>query len=211
MLAERLARRFGREIGYSVLPYDARVHAAALEGRSGLGLVIDAVDNAAARRAIADTLGQHSPSTGRDASPAVLWLDAGNGRNNGQVLLGNALRPEQLHQAFDAAAGECHALPAPSLQRPDLLTAPPAPVARPRRDCARDVADGEQGRTINQMMAALVAAYVERLLDGTCDWMATYVDLDAGLLRCVPAEPRQVAPLAGLHPNALVKRASRAS
>jgi hypothetical protein len=133
-----------------------------------------------------------------------LWLDAGNGRNSGQVLLGNALRPEQLRQAFDRAAGVCHALPAPSLQRPDLLTAAPAPVGRPRRDCARAVNDGEQGRTINQVMAALVAAYVERLLDGSCGWMATYVDLDAGLLRCVPAEPGQVAALVGVSPRRLV-------
>lgn len=122
------------------------------------------------------------------------------------MLLGNALRTDQLRHAFDPASDLCYALPAPSFQRPDLLVAPPEPVAHEPRDCARAVSDGEQGRTINQLMAALTAAYVERLLDGTCGWMATYVDLDDGFLRCVPAEPRAVASVVGVTPGALVVR-----
>jgi hypothetical protein len=98
------------------------------------------------RRAIAATLGERVPYTSSKNAPApILWLDAGNARNSGQVLLGNALHPDQLHGAFDSADEVCFALPAPSLQRPDLLT-----------------------------------AYVERLMDGTCRWMATYLDLDDG-------------------------------
>ena len=73
---------------------------------------------------------------------------------------------------------------------------------------AQAVSAGEQGKTVNQVMATLVAGYVERLLDGTCGWMASYVDLDEGLLRCVPADPSYVASLVGLHPNALVRRTS---
>ena len=72
---------------------------------------------------------------------------------------------------------------------------------------AGSVAEGDQGKTINQMMASLLAAYVERLMDGTCGWMATYLDLDDGLLRFVPAEPYQVASVVGLHPNALLRHA----
>ena len=60
MLAERLAGNFGCEVGYSVLPYEARVHAAAFDRPSRLGLVIGAVDNAAARRAIAATLDEQT-------------------------------------------------------------------------------------------------------------------------------------------------------
>jgi hypothetical protein len=55
-------------------------------------------------------------------------------------------------------------------------------------------------------MAALVSSYLERLLDGTCSWMATYADLDNGTLRCVPADPSQVAPLTGVRPSDLVAR-----
>ena len=135
VLAERLSRRFGGQVGYSVLPYETRLHDVAFGEPSRLALVVGAVDNAAARRAIATTLEERVPYTARKNRPApILWLDAGNARNSGQVLLGNALHPDQLHGAFDSADEACFALPAPSLQRPDLLTSPPeanlAPAAR---------------------------------------------------------------------------------
>ena len=63
VLAERLARRFGREVGYSVLPYDRRLHAEVFAARSALRLLVGCVDTAAARRAMAATL---------DGGPAAL-------------------------------------------------------------------------------------------------------------------------------------------
>ena len=128
-------------------------------------------------------------------------MDTGNGRNSGQVLLGNATHPETLRGAFVASGQLCRALPAPSLQRPDLLDAPPAP--QPAPDCAEAVAHGDQSPTINQVVATLAASYVDKLLGGTCAWQASYFDLDDGTLRCVPADPKTVAALAGLHPNAV--------
>lgn len=118
-MAERLARRFGREVGYSVVPYDRRVHAAAFDEPSRLGILVGAVDNASARSAIAVTLAERAPSWSSEVQP-ILWLDAGNSRNSSQVLLGNATRPDHLRRTFNAATGLCHALPAPSLQRPDF-------------------------------------------------------------------------------------------
>ena len=208
VLAERLAADFACEAGYSVLPYEARVHTAAFDRPSRLGLVIGAVDNAAARRAIATTLDEQTTRPfGWGSPPPVLWLDAGNGYNSGQILLGNALRPEQVRRAFDPSIGVCRALPAPSLQRPDLLQLPPPGEAQPPATCAVAVVRREQSATINQLMAAVLASYVERLLDGACTWMATYVDVQDGLLQYVPADPRQAAAVVGLHPNALVRRA----
>jgi PRTRC genetic system ThiF family protein len=208
VLAERLARRFGREIGYSVLPYDGELHAQVFrEARSRLNLLIGCVDNGAARRAIAATLDERHRFSSR-ALPSVWWLDCGNGGNSGQILIGNATRPESLRGAFLPVAERCRALPAPSLQRPDLLDAPPEP--RPMPDCGEAVARGDQGPTINQVVAALAASYVEKLLGGSCAWMASYFDLDDGTLRCVPADPKTVATLAGLHPNAVAPPARAA-
>ena len=90
---------------------------------------------------------------------------------------------------------------------PDLLIA--APEERPHPDCAEAVADGLQGPTINQVVASVAASFVERLLAGTCRWMASYFDLDDGTLRCLPADPKLVAEIAGLHVNAIAPPASR--
>lgn len=210
VLAERLARRFHRQVGYSVLPYDRELHAQVFDTtRARLNLLIGCVDTAAARRAIAATLDERpwSPAYAPPAQP-VWWLDCGNGRNAGQVLLGNATRPEGLRRAFDRSQGRCRALPAPGLQRPDLLDAPPAP--EPPQDCAEAAAAGDQGPTINQLMAALAASYVEKLLAGTCAWMASYLDMDDGTLRCVPADPKAVAAIAGLHQNIVAPATRRA-
>jgi PRTRC genetic system ThiF family protein len=209
VLAERLARRFGRELGYSALPYDRDVHARVFADRgSRLRLVVGCVDNAPARRAIAATLDQRFPSYGYGyVGPDAWWLDCGNGQNAGQVLLGSATRSDGLRGAFLPEAGLCCALPAPSLQRPDLLDAPPAHRSEP--DCAEAVAAGDQGPTINQVVAAIAASYVEKLLGDACSWMASYFDLDDGTLRCVPADPKIVAEIAGLHPNAVAPPARR--
>ena len=140
---------------------------------------------------------------GGDASRLV----NGNGRNSGQVLLGNTVRPEALRRSFIPTDGTCEALPSPSLQRPDLLDAPPE--RQPQPDCAEAIADGVQGPTINQIVASIAASYVEKLLAGTCRWMASYFDFDDGTLRCLPADPKLVADIAGLHPNAVAPPAAR--
>ena len=210
VLAQRLSRRFGRDIGYSVLPYDRDLHAQVFDHpRSRLNLLLGCVDNAAGRRAIAEKMGAPIGGYGyQRAAGGVWWLDCGNGRNSGQILLGNVIHPEELRGAFVSQTGLCRALPAPSLQRPDLLDAPPAP--QPQLDCAQAVALGDQGPTVNQVAAAIAASFVEKLLAGTCTWMASYFDLDDGTLRCVAADPKIVAGMAGLHLNAIAPPVSRA-
>jgi ThiF family len=201
VLAERLARGFGREVAYSVLPYDRELHSQVfVDTRSTLNLLVGCVDNAAARRAVAATLDDRSSSRG-SRHDRIWWLDCGNGRNAGQVLLGNASLADRLRGAFFPQSNLCRALPAPSLQRPDLLESPPQP--RPALDCAEAITAGDQGPTINQAVATIAASYVEKLLAGTCGWMASYFDLDDGTLRCVPADPKVVAEIAGLHVNAI--------
>lgn len=76
VLAERLAHRFGREVGYSVLPYDGELHAQVFgDARSRLNLLIGCVDNGAARRAIAATLDERRWVSSRPL-PSVWWLDS---------------------------------------------------------------------------------------------------------------------------------------
>ncbi|MBI4215902.1 MAG: ThiF family adenylyltransferase [Chloroflexi bacterium] len=194
-LAERLARRYRRPVAYSVLPV-------ALAGIAAPGLVLGCVDNGPARRDMATGMKGSSvlglPSVGYVSRPNW-WVDAGNGENYGQVLIGNSPL-EGLRGAFDPETGVCSALPLPTLQRPELLAQrPPAP------DCAGAVVLGEQGPAINQAMAALVVELARRLIDGTCPWMGLHLDLEAGTLGSTPATPEAVERLTGISRRKLLQ------
>ena len=146
-IAGRLRGDYPRlEVLRSTLPYRPILHRGIFDQRAlqrrrrTLQLVVGCVDNGHARRAIAATLATRGPGYASGAS-RIFWLDCGNGRKSGQILLGNTLEPGALRGAFDRETGVCHALPAPSFQRPDLLLTPPDPP----RDCAEAIAAGEPG------------------------------------------------------------------
>ena len=116
-LADRLARAFRRPVGYSVYAFreeDSQSDGGRYPGLPSYGnsLLIGCADNAAARRAMAESL---------PGDPRRWLIDAGNDTNWGQVLVGNvADRDFGDEQAF--VEKTCYLLPAPTLQRPDLLT-----------------------------------------------------------------------------------------
>ena len=128
-LADRLARAYRRPIGYSVYPF--REHDSGSDGQGyaslsphGGSLVIGCADNAAARRAMAECLG---------GEPYQRLIDSGNDTNWGQVLIGNVVDPSSWDEpAFDGET--CYLVPAPTVQRPDLLTT--VPTTPPDVDCA---------------------------------------------------------------------------
>ncbi len=192
-LAERLARQFDRPVAYS-LKY---LTADRLGGRPhalNCHLVIGCVDNALARQAI---------EAGMRQIHSGWWVDAGNSENWGQILIGNA-DIEQMGRIFDPEDQTCVALPLPSIQRPELLLEA-APV-EDDPDCAVAVQLGDQSPTINQNMAALVLEVVRRLIDGTCPWMALFLDMDTGEMKPTYATPEAVARVTGLRRNNLVSQ-----
>lgn len=181
-LAHRLARGYGRPVGYTVLPVG-------MLDLNRAGLVIGCVDNGLARADIAK--GLYRPYN------TWWWVDAGNAENYGQVIIGNR-DLQNLNGAFDFDMGVCLALPLPTLQRPELL------VQAPRgRDCAEIAV--EQGPTINQAMAALVVEVVRRLIEGTCPWVQLYLDLEAGTLSPVLATPEAVTRVIRISRRKLVR------
>ncbi len=197
-LAERLSRQFGRRIGYSVYPYDNELIGE--EWGGGLvkpvaqGIIIGCVDNAEARRSIA-----------KHFNYGNWWVDAGNGHSSGQVLIGNAKNMEELQWSFNEEAQEVERLPLPTMQLPSLLAPAPMPVTNPR-DCAEAVAAEEQSPVINQAMAMLVLQFMYRLLNKKLTWMGAYIDLEAGTLQTVPAEPETVARMCGVKVDTLVMK-----
>ena len=192
-LAERMARQYGRPVGYSVYPYDRDQlnEASGIGMRMVKGIIIGCVDNAGARRSIAESI-----------SWGDWWLDAGNGHQSGQVLIGNTKSVGGLEEAFDETRQTVDHLPMPSLQLPSLLHQPTKPVTR-RQDCAEAVEDEEQSPTINQTMATLVVEFMYRLLKGSLTWMGAYIDMEAGTLTTVPAEPGTVARMFGVKVDTL--------
>jgi len=90
---------------------------------------------------------------------------------------------------------------------PSLLNEPTKPET-PAPDCADAVEEGGQSPIINQAMAVLVLEFVHRFLQGQLTWMGAYLDMEAGTLQTVPAEPEIVARMLGVKVNTLIKSKS---
>ena len=206
--AETLARRVGGAHGIPV-----RYLVEGFEGgmvklshrQNHLNLLVGAVDNAPARRDIARRV--------RRANGRLWWLDCGNVRESGQVLIGNVMDADDLAGAFPAGLGYCRALPAPALQHPELLQA-----RRPRLDqaelgvpaaetqaasCAVLAARGEQSLTVNTQVASLAFVMLYRLLiTRNLDFFAAYFNsrtFTTGAIGITPANVERAANLpAGL-------------
>jgi len=192
VLARRLADGTGRAVGFAVVPIRTVV-----QQDHELRLVVGCVDNAAARREVHEGL-----------PLGAWWLDAGNGRNSGQVLLGNVRDARSLEGGF-APTGTCDRVPLPTLQMPELLVPSQEELEPLPPDCAEAVRDERQSPVVNQAVAGLALNMVWRFLRGELDWMAAYLDLDMGTLRHVPCEPATVARLCGVKTRTLLARGVR--
>lgn len=186
VIAERYARIYGRKIAYSVSPFEPDMIEEYWGQSVGTSLVansllIGCVDRHTGRRALAEAL-LHSLSW---------WLDTGNGYNSGQVLIGNCPQANLVKGTFDASKNILLRAPAPSLQAPSLLE-PPTRVVE-RDTCAEAIEDNRQSQVINQSMAVLILEFVRRILAGELTWLGAYLDMDAGTLKPVPAEPAIVS------------------
>ena len=194
-LAERLSRQYNRSIGYSVYPFDSDLIGEGLGGgmytRVMHGIIIGCVDNAPARRDIA-----------RGVRFGTWWLDAGNGWNSGQVLIGDTPNVEYLKGSISKFRMEVVHLPIPSVQLPSILI-PPARTEPKLLNCAEAIEADEQSPVINQVMATLVLEFFYRLLQGTLPWMGAYIDLEAGTLQMIPAEPSTIARMCSVRVDTL--------
>ncbi len=163
-LALRLSARYGRTIAYSVMPIS-------MSEVKLPGLIIGCLDNGPARRVISNITGM----VGSPYGDTSWWIDAGNGDNYGQVLIGNSKGDTLFKDDI------CLTLPMPTIQSPVLL------MQAPERHSCADM--DEQGPTINQAIASLVVETARRIIEGTCPWMQLYLDLESGSLRSVIAAP----------------------
>ena len=195
--ATALALRYGRAWGLDIATLCRPLEDRHLPLTSGEDLLIlcGAVDNAAARRSLAATLARHSrwnPNQPKE-SPAAWWLDCGNAADTGQVLFGSALEPAQLQWAFHPGT-LCRALPAPSLQCPELLVDRPEEGTGAGISCAELMLLNAQSLMVNQAVAAAAGALLHRLLIAAdLRIFATYLDLAAGSQKSLYTTPEAVS------------------
>ncbi len=201
-----LAWRFNAAFGLQITPVVRKFEAAMLSeyrprlvsGDKTLTLIVGAVDNTAARQEIASALTERL-ADGWSRS-RWWWIDAGNERNTGQVLIGNSMSPEPLLSPL----GYCTALPFPHIQEPSLLTRAAAGNDAADLSCADLTLQESQSAVINRQMAAWIGVYLYRLLQKQdLDIMATWLDLTTGQARSVSItsgqllKPRRLSPVPG--------------
>lgn len=145
-----LMRRFNLALGLDasaiVEPFETERH---LPNSTHSILLIGAVDNEQARRNLANAEG-------------VLWLDCGNFTNAGQVILGNTSKREWVLRQMETDTPTYRYLPNATLLFPQLLEPEPLTITPPL-SCA-DLAVGEQGLVINDLIAAIASQYVWKIL-----------------------------------------------
>lgn len=194
-LANRITLAWGLECHYASEPFDAELHLkqSGSDYRS-LTILIGCVDNHLARlemhRAAEQLQGYRS-----DDAPSIWWIDGGNGRYSGQVLLGSITKRLKPENHF-VGSSICRSLPAPSLVHPELLT-DQEKATRQTVDplsCPERIRLGEQSLNVNQRVAIEIAEMLTAMfLTRSLKRFASYFDLESGTARSLYCTPGQIA------------------
>lgn len=185
--ARVLAARFNAALGLSIAAVDQPFCAERHITHARSTLLIGAVDNEQARAELAKVEG-------------ALWLDCGNFTNAGQVILGNTRDLEVMRRCLDGPQDTYTHLPNAALLFSQLLKPEPPPetLSEPQDtelSCAELVARGEQGLFVNDLVAAVAAQYVHRILyREPVTTFASFVDGDTLSLRSLPICREELLP-----------------
>lgn len=193
-LAERITLAWGMEIEYSCEAFDAEKHLRrSMRDYRSLTVIVGCVDNHQARRDIHNAIDEFKTYGSSDA-PGIWWIDAGNGRTSGQVLLGSNTRRLKPQQHF-AGTSICRSLPAPSLVHPDLLEPETKATLKTNEalSCPDRIRLGEQSLNINQRVAVEVAEMLSAMfLTRSLKRFASYFDLESGTSRSLYCTQEQI-------------------
>lgn len=196
-LAARISLAWGLEVGYCCEELDYEKHIKPdRNGLNQLTVLVGCVDNHLARRALCETLlASNRYNTG--APPAAWWIDGGNGRFSGQVLIGSAVEVKKSADCFSTAS-ICKVLPAPSAIHPELLEKEAVSkgadnLSLVSASCPERIRLGEQSLNVNQRVAVEIGEMLtEFLLTNNLRRFATYFDLESGTSRSLYTTPDHV-------------------
>ena len=187
-LAERISQAWGLETGFASERFNYEKHIKPnASGSKQTTVLVGCVDNHLARRELHLALQKCEPYYSNEA-PNAWWIDGGNGKFSGQVLIGSTVKIEDAEDYFTTAS-ICRKLPAPSVFHPELLE-PENAVPRPRNSteraacCPELVRLGEQSLNINSRVAVEIGEMLTALLlTNSLKRFAAYFDLESGTSR----------------------------
>lgn len=194
-LGERITSAWGLEVGYACERFEAEKY---LKQSSSdyrqLTVLVGCVDNHFARRELHRALDEFQGYRVSEA-PNIWWIDAGNGRFSGQVILGSTTKGLNAEDYF-VGSSICRSLPAPTLIHPELLEDQDAELKRTVEaplSCPERVRLGEQSLNINQRVAVeIVEMLTAFLLTNSLRRFATYFDLESGTSRSLYCTPSSI-------------------
>ncbi len=187
--AQVLTARYSLLWGVEIHAYPTLFNADLLQGYyNWLIFLIGCVDDGPARSEIAQSLNQNSSSD----LPKRWWLDLGNHRESGQILLGSAPTPNHLRWAFQTPS-HCLTLPSPALVHPEILLPRLEQLTHAPMSCAEIAILNAQSQSVNGMCAAIASDYLNRLLFGQLKKWATYFDLETGTTQTRYNSPQTLA------------------
>ena len=162
-----------------------------------LTVLVGCVDNHLARLQMHEALKFYGERSYDNAAPRVWWIDGGNGRDTGQVLIGNRLNEKEICESARASP-IISLLPAPSLQHPDLLREGERKTrSKAQTDdaitCAERIRLGEQSLNVNQRVAVEINEMLTALLlTNSLRRFASYFDLESGTSRSLYTTPEKI-------------------
>jgi len=199
-LAGRVSRAWGIEVGFvkegfrqellQIKNDDWQIQSS---NSNKLTILVGCVDNHLARYQLHEALKFYGERSYDSSSPRLWWIDGGNGRDTGQVLIGNKLNKKEICESARALP-ILSLLPAPSLQHPDLLqregekkvrkSSNGHPQTNDAMTCAERIRLGEQNLNVNQRVALEMNEMLTALLlTNSLRRFATYFDLESGTSR----------------------------
>lgn len=192
-LAKRITLAWGLECHYANEPFDAEMHVKPASGDyRTLTVIVGCVDNHLARREMHSAVEKYQGYRSEDAAN-VWWIDAGNGKFSGQVLIGSNTKRIKTEKLF-VGSSICRSLPSPSLVHPELLTdqeKETGPVAQ--LSCPERIRLGEQSLNVNQRVAVEVGEMLTAMfLTRNLRRFATYFDLETGTSRSLYCTPDHI-------------------
>lgn len=207
-LARRYSGAWALEIGTITEPF-APVMARVSPHEDVLSIIVGCVDNAAARRALAEVLVRRTPYRYYDytsSSRQAIWIDCGNTREGGQVLVGTATSPEEMRGSFKGRS-ICTALPSPVWQHPELLEELEEERSSHNLSCAELMRRNAQSLMVNHFVASIAGDYLMRLLvTKNLRRYATYFDLETCSTRNKYITPESIAQTINCESEVLIER-----